>query len=385
MKVAIITSGLLPVPAQKGGAVENLIDYYIDYNERVGIHDFDVYSVLPPRPVADGKHVRYIYVDSGAFWYRLKRNVYARFARNGYYDAFLMYFLRTILPSVVAGNYDRILLENRPGYVLELSRETNVPLYVHLHTDTMYKGGNALDGEVCKKVTKIIAVSDYIRNRVLSIGEDVNTKTCINGIDCSRFTLSTSVNRKQLGFSDDDFVVVYFGRIDEIKGVRELMQAIYNLRDEPSVKLLIIGSNTFSDVSAEDSYLQSLKAIAENMPEKVRFTGFVPYNEIPSYLKACDASVLPSLCDDACPLSVIEAMACGLPLVSTYAGGIPELCGEAGILLQRDDTLVANLTETIRRLYKDKEYCSQVGKSCLERSMHFDKDLFAASFLEELG
>ncbi len=384
MKIAIITSGLLPVPAQKGGAVENLIDYYIQYNEKMGIHDFTVYSVKPPRPVQDGKHVKYHFVDADSFMYRMKRKWYVRGFKEEYYDAYLQYFLHRILHSVVSGGFDLILLENRPGYVLELSRHTTVPLMVHLHTDTMYGGGIELDKEVCKRSAKIITVSDYIRNRVLSVGETVCAKSVINGIDCSRFFSADTLSRQKVGFADDDFVVVYFGRVDKIKGVKELLMAVKNLQDLPQVKLLIIGANSFSNSNLEDEYALSLKSLAESMPGKVSFTGFVPYDQMPSYLKTCDVAVLPSLCDDACPLSVIEAMACGLPMVSTVAGGIPELCGDAAILFERNEQLVENLSSAIRHLYEDTAYCKQVSLQCLERSKQFDKDLFAEKFLREL-
>lgn len=43
MKIAILTSGILPVPAVQGGAVENLIDFYLDYNERNNLHDITVF------------------------------------------------------------------------------------------------------------------------------------------------------------------------------------------------------------------------------------------------------------------------------------------------------------------------------------------------------
>ncbi len=48
MKIAILTSGILPVPAVQGGAVENLIDYYLEYNNQHSLHDISVYSVAPP-------------------------------------------------------------------------------------------------------------------------------------------------------------------------------------------------------------------------------------------------------------------------------------------------------------------------------------------------
>ena len=64
MKIAILTSGILPVPAVQGGAVENLIDYYLEYNNQHRLHDITVYSIAPPpsTPKADTPYVHYHHI-----------------------------------------------------------------------------------------------------------------------------------------------------------------------------------------------------------------------------------------------------------------------------------------------------------------------------------
>ena len=56
MKIAILTSGILPVPAVLGGAVENLIDYYLEYNNQHQLHDITVYSVVSALPIRSGRY-----------------------------------------------------------------------------------------------------------------------------------------------------------------------------------------------------------------------------------------------------------------------------------------------------------------------------------------
>ena len=56
MKIAILTSGILPVPAVQGGAVENLIDYYLEYNNQHRLHDITVYSVWHPNVESHASH-----------------------------------------------------------------------------------------------------------------------------------------------------------------------------------------------------------------------------------------------------------------------------------------------------------------------------------------
>ena len=65
MRIAILTSGILPVPAVQGGAVENLIDFYLDYNDKNKLHDITIYSVWHPdverHPALKSDSNHYIY------------------------------------------------------------------------------------------------------------------------------------------------------------------------------------------------------------------------------------------------------------------------------------------------------------------------------------
>ena len=94
--------------------------------------------------------------------------------------------------------------------------------------------------EICKVCHKVITVSNYIKGRVETIGADIPIETVYNGIDLERFYLATPIDRKTLGFKEDDFIVVYSGRINPEKGVKELIQAFAKLHDYPNIKLLII-------------------------------------------------------------------------------------------------------------------------------------------------
>ena len=70
MKIAILTSGILPIPAVQGGAVENLIDFYLDYNNAYHLHDITIYSIWHPdvdnHPTQKSEinHYKYIKVNS---------------------------------------------------------------------------------------------------------------------------------------------------------------------------------------------------------------------------------------------------------------------------------------------------------------------------------
>ena len=82
MKIAILTSGILPVPAVQGGAVENLVDLYLDYNDRHKIHDITVYSIWHPNieghPALLSKTNHYLFIRVDGWWAKLKKKLYQK-------------------------------------------------------------------------------------------------------------------------------------------------------------------------------------------------------------------------------------------------------------------------------------------------------------------
>ena len=101
MKIAILTSGILPVPAVQGGAVENLVDFYLEYNERHRLHDITVYSVWHPavehHPALQSEvnHYRYVKVDTP--WAKMKKRLHKWTHAEGYYHYTIEYFLNEVV------------------------------------------------------------------------------------------------------------------------------------------------------------------------------------------------------------------------------------------------------------------------------------------------
>lgn len=378
MKIAVLTSGILPVPAVLGGAVENLIDYYLEYNNQHQLHDITVYSIAPPRSasIVETPNTHYHYIDTTSWWGRLKRHLYVRTHTVGYYNAYIEYFFHQALKNIAKKEYDVIILENRPGYAIPVSKVSKAKIIIHLHNDLLNKDSKDAK-EICKVCHKVITVSNYIKGRVETIGADIPIETVYNGIDLERFYQATPIDRKTLGFKEDDFIVVYSGRLIKEKGIEELIDAFIQLKDYPSIKLLILGGS-FYGISQNNPFLDTLKKKCETIKNQIVFTGFIPYEQLPNYLKVGDVAVVPSMWEEPFGLTCVEAMAAGLPLITTNSGGIPEICMNAAHVIDKKE--ISNLLYLqILSLYKDSPTLNKLDKIEI-----FDKNVYAHSFLNSI-
>lgn len=395
MKIAVITSGLLPIPAVLGGAVENLIDFYLEYNEREHLHDITVFSVINSKSLAllptfvkcNNNHYYYIRTDS--FLYRAKRKLFGIFhKRSLYYHYQIEYFLYKVLSQIKKTKYDLIVLENRPGYALKVSKKfPNIPIILHLHNDLM--GPNSYLAEKMKScISLTITVSKYIKNRVDIVHSLSLTSVCYNGIDLSHFHshFNRSEMRNHLGLSDTDFVIVFSGRIIPEKGIKELIEAFVKVKKFPMFKLLVLGGSFFGNDITENSFMKEMRILGESCKSQIVFTGFQSYDRMPSLLRGADIAVIPSIWEDPCPLSCIEAMAAGLPLIITRSGGMPELVDDqCAIVLEKDDILSSQIARNIVYLYQNPGLRKEMSQHAISRSNSlFGKDKYSKEFFEEI-
>lgn len=390
MKIAILTSGILPVPAVQGGAVENLIDFYLEYNNQHRLHDITVYSVWNPKV---NKHLalksdvnHYYYIKVTGWWAILKKKLYHFSHREEYYHYTIEYYLNESIKNIRKKNFDIIIMENRPAYALKVKKITNAKLVYHLHNEKLdIKTAKAK--EIYDAATCILVVSDFIKRSVQTIDPlDTKTKTIYNGIDLSAFNSNTGMSRSTLGLKDDDFVLAFSGRINREKGILELIEAMYLLNDYPHIKLMIIGSSFFGNVKHDDSFTSTLKAKAESLKERVIFTGFIPYSIMPNYLRIANVAVIPSIWNDPFPTTVLEAQAMGLPIITTRRGGVPEeVIEENSIMLEIDENFINHLAAAILDLYQHPEKRQQMAAASLKRSKLFGKETYASKFFAVLG
>jgi glycosyltransferase involved in cell wall biosynthesis len=166
--------------------------------------------------------------------------------------------------------------------------------------------------------------------------------------------------RQKYSLTPGDRVILYVGRLIGLKGLPGLLQSFSLLKNRQRVRLLIVGDGEGK------SALQNL-ARRLGIGPQVLWAGFVPHAETPRYYSLASIAVSPSLADEAFGISICEAMACGLPVVATRVGGIPELSlhGETGFLVQAGNE--QELAERMGTLLEDESLRRKMGAQAAQR------------------
>ena len=383
-KIAIILPGdKLPLPSVKGGAVESLVQCLLDYNEKYHTYNFVVFSVYNEEAALKSrsyKHTDFKYINTDSLNYKLKQ------VFRWIYNRFFPYIGNQFINSVMNGmdtDYDYVLIENAPWFVIPLKRKMNMSMVQHLHNN--YLGiTSSFNQQIIDNSDFVLAVSKFIKNEILSHLNCTPELISVlyNGISLERFGKSECLwsLREQLGISHDDFVFVFSGRLVPEKGIKELLLAIKQIQ-HLNFKLLIIGSSFFSS-DRKTSFIEELQNLSSELPNVI-FTGYIPYQKIQDYYHLANVAIVPSIGDEACPLSCIEFMASSLPLIVTDSGGMVELVDEdCAIIIKRNENIITQLKDAMINLLNNKRKCQLMGEAARKRSTLFSDLVYFKKFMD---
>lgn len=180
----------------------------------------------------------------------------------------------------------------------------------------------------------VISISEELRRKIGPLGVPAERVTVIpNGVDFRLFRpIPRDVAETEKGLSKGKERVVYIGRFDPRKGLAVLIRAISILSSSrDNIELLLVGAKR-GDEAEFAGMVERL-----GLTERVTFINEVPLTEVPLWLSASDLLVLPSF-TEGLPLVLIEALACGKPVVSTRCGGPEEIVTDGtGLLVPPGD------------------------------------------------
>jgi D-inositol-3-phosphate glycosyltransferase len=202
------------------------------------------------------------------------------------------------------------------------------------------------------------------------------------GVDTTLFgPMSRNFARQQLGLGDGK-IVLFVGRIEALKGIDNLVQAIGILKESQDVSLLVIGGDEHAQ--AEVARLQAM-AGELNIADRVKFLGTVAQKQLPVYYNAADVSVVASYAESFC-LVILESLACGTPVVSTPVGVAPSVIssGENGWLVA--DNSPRNLADGLIKVLTSTDMDAQkIRRSVLSYEWPAIAHYIEAEYLALLG
>jgi len=188
-----------------------------------------------------------------------------------------------------------------------------------------------------------------------------DVKVIHNGVDTRVFAPGgrDAALRGSLGAGPEDLLVVSVGRLVGWKGLRVVLDAVAGLPER--IRYLVIGTGPEEENLRE----QAKRAGIEG---RVRFFGRAVHTELPRLLSQCDLFVQPSIGEEAFGISVVEAMSCGLPVLASRNGGLPEIVveGETGALLTPG--AVPEWQKAIADAAADRERLRKLGRNARARA-----------------
>lgn len=264
-----------------------------------------------------------------------------------------------------------IVFTNHTRY--DLYAQAYLPMVPEVLGDTFLR---AYMPSFCKSCDLVIAPSPGLRQVLINLGVDSPIEVIPNGVNIKPFqSVKQPVPRQEFGFKDEDDILTYMGRLGVEKNLTFLLRAFAGIaKTYQNVGLLMIG-----DGSERENLEDRVRIM--NISDRVHFTGMIPYQELPAYLAAADAFVTASV-SEVHPLSVIEAIASGLPVVGIQSPGVGDIIQNnvTGYLAQEED--LAEFTAKISRIILDDEDRKRMSREASETARKYAYENTTAVILD---
>ena len=397
--IAIICAGSLPVPAVLGGAAESMLTNILKYNSANSLFYADVFSFYNEQAESES-----LSINNACFHWYTPNTAVKKTEKLSWFSTRVVHhlskgfiplytnFIKFCAEIINKNNYDCVLLEGGLMQVRQLrqSLKPGTKIVLHIHTDVL-NNITPIDGpRVLKALDKLIAVSDYELGRVFTLKEAGKLKTAVvkNAIDIEKFKpcedgAARKHIREQFGFSEDDKVLVFCGRLSKDKGISDLIDALIAL--DESYKLLVVGSTWFG-TGREDSFSKELQEKAAVTDGRIKFTGYIPQSELYKYYNACDLAVFPSKIGETAGLVAIEALACGVPVIIPNFGGMKEYASEnVSIRIDTVSNCAENIKSAVESIFSDPSKYNSMKSEARESVLQFNVETQCRQLIDSLN
>lgn len=220
--------------------------------------------------------------------------------------------------------------------------------------------------DFCEAVDLVISPSESMAKILRELEVKSHIEVIPNGVDLQKFHQAKPFSRSRFGFTDQDILLVYAGRIAPEKNLSLLLQAFAGITHIiPNVYLLMVGGGKKHFEEEVQNLILQL-----GIANRVYSTGMIAYDDIPSYLAMCDIFVTTSV-SETFGMSTVEAMGVGLPVMGIHSPGISDIVedGKTGFLSSED---VAAFTAKLIYLCLHPDLRREMGLAACEASKQYD-------------
>ncbi|MBT4073050.1 MAG: glycosyltransferase [Chloroflexi bacterium] len=221
--------------------------------------------------------------------------------------------------------------------------------------------------QIARNADRVIAWSAHERDLLSDLyGADKDHVLIIPpGVDTKMFRPhDKQASRKKLGLPGSGKILMYVGRVERLKGIEILIQAVAGMEEEDDVTLLIVGG------ADSDPERHRLNDVVDRLgiTDRVKFLPSVKQEQLPEYYSAADVCVFPSYYESF-GLAALESMACGTPVVASRVGGLPSIVreGETGYLIPT--RCPAAFIQRIEILITNDHLRTLMGRAARERAL----------------
>lgn len=330
MKIAIVAPEMLPVPPVRGGGIETIID---EVAARLDDHEVHVFSIGDPALAHHRAH------DHRTFHHytpgpvdRLLLSSWKLPFKQSRSPLYYWPYARWAAGRIARIHPDVVWVHCRLHFVPAIRRAApRAKILLSVHNVSNFQPLAVWRDPAIAAVDGFTGCSRYLTEALAGTHQACGPKAHIlyNGANVERIRpwWTQAAHREQLrrqhGLTGP--VILFAGRLIEEKGPQVLLEAYAELlKAVPNAVLRLVGSHTYSDPS-RTPFIESLHRRAREIGGHIRFAGFVSPQQLPEYLLVSDVLAFPSMWEEPFGLTIVEAMAAGLPVVAFERGGPREI------------------------------------------------------------
>lgn len=395
--IFIVSQPRFPVPSINDGAIAFVIQDTIEYLNPSKYKVISIWDEKHKEVEFNNKQFLFIYRKS--FFFIIFKKLISKWIMKSllypirysiYFDMLIGLIIYWIIykPKII------VIHSTRDEWLINIKKifsKFDVKIFWYHHTsedqeieEKHIKELNIIDGH--------IFVSEYSKfkyiQKVYQFENFITEKSYVikNGINLKNFVFNPIVRnqeREKLGLLTNEFVIIYVGKIIPRKGLGNLVDAINFLspKIKNNITLLLAGSFDYFQ-SKKTDYSNGVEEKIKIYKIKSHLLGYVPHKDIFRFFCASDLLVFPSTEEEGMPLTILEAQAMGLPVISSKVGGIEEviLNGVNGFTYPKESEPII-ITKLIEQIYNEPSLREKFSKNSLNNVVYtFSSERMAKDF-----